>query len=277
MPVKNVNGANLFYEETGSGEPLLFHHGYTGSHHGWDGVIPIVAAAGYRCIAMDCRGACDSEHTTEGYSIAQYARDAVGMADALGLDRFTYIGHSMGGVIGMQLALTAQSRLNRLVLVAPAPADGVSHAQAAVMHEIARDRRARGAKDELLEERLLLTARERPLDDMIAEVDRNLGVSAGHFADSWRELVDFRVGDRLREIAVPTLMMAGAADGLLEANLKDFQRLPDATLHVFSRVSHGLPYEIPGEFAAVLLDFLEHGVVTARTLQAKMRERAGVR
>ncbi|MEX1103416.1 MAG: alpha/beta hydrolase, partial [Dehalococcoidia bacterium] len=248
-----------------------------GAHHGWDGVIPIVAAAGYRCIAMDCRGACDSEHTADGYSIAQYAQDALGMADALGLDRFTYIGHSMGGVIGMQLALTAQERLNRLVLVAPAPADGVNAALAGTMHEIASDRRARGAKDEILEERLLLTARERPIEDMLAEVDRNLGVSDGHFSDSWRELVDFRVGDRLGEITVPTLMMAGAADGLLEANLKDFQRLPNATLHVFSRVSHGLPYEIPEEFAAVLLDFLTHGVVTARSLQAKLREKAGVR
>ncbi len=277
MPHKTINGASLFYEEHGAGEPLLFHHGYTGTHHGWDGVIPIVAAAGYRCIAMDCRGACDSEHTAGGYSIAQYAHDAVGMADALGIDRFTYIGHSMGGVVGYQLGLTARERLNRLVLVAPAPADGVVHPNSKIAHEMSADRRRRGAKDEALEERLLLTARQRPIEDMTAEIERNFGVSDGHYDDSWREIVEFRAGDRLGEIAVPTLMMAGAADGLLEANLRDFARLPDATLHVFSRVSHGLPYEIPEEFAAVLIDFLEHGVVTARSLLAKVGERAAAR
>lgn len=270
---KTINGASLYYEERGSGEPLLFHHGYTGTHHAWDGVIPIVAAAGYRCIVMDCRGACDSEHTADGYSIAQYAEDALAMADALGIDTFTYIGHSMGGVVGYQLGLTARERLTRLVLVAPAPADGVVHPNSKIAHEMGADRRRRHATDELLEERLLLTARARPIEAMMAEIELNFGVSDGHYDDSWRELEEFRAGDRLGEITVPTLMMAGAADGLLEANLRDFARLPNATLHVFSRVSHGLPYEVPEEFAAVLLDFLEHGVVTARSLLGRLGEK----
>ena len=49
------------------------------------------------------------------------------------------------------------------------------------------------------------------------------------------------------------------------------QRLPNATLHVFSRVSHGVPREAREEFTNVLADFLEHGVVTAQTLQAKLQ------
>jgi pimeloyl-ACP methyl ester carboxylesterase len=219
VPHRTINGASLFYEESGSGEPLIFQHGYTGSHQGWDGVIPIVAPAGYRCIAMDARGACHSEHTPDGYTIKQYANDVLGMADSLGLDRFTYIGHSMGGVIGYQIALDAQDRLNRLVLVAPGPADGITHPDAAAIHEMSRERRARGARDELLEERLLLTARERPIEDIIDEIDRNFAVSDGHFESSWDELVNFRAGERLGEITVPTLMMAGAADALLQANL----------------------------------------------------------
>lgn len=48
------------------------------------------------------------------------------MADHLGLDRFTYVGHSMGGVIGFELGLSYPDRLNKLVLIAPAPADGVA-------------------------------------------------------------------------------------------------------------------------------------------------------
>ena len=61
------------------------------------------------------------------------------------------------------------------------------------------------------------------------------------------------------------------------ANLADFARLGNATLHVFSRVSHGVPTEVPEELANVIADFVEHGVVTAATLQRGLREMAAAR
>ena len=72
----------------------------------------------------------------------------------------------------------------------------------------------------------------------------------------------------------PTMVMSGAADGLLSENLRDFARLGNATLHVFSRVGHGVPREVPSAFARVLSDFLEHGVVNVRTLQADLAAEA---
>ncbi|MDZ7727481.1 MAG: alpha/beta hydrolase [Dehalococcoidia bacterium] len=108
-------------------------------------------------------------------------------------------------------------------------------------------------------------------------VDRALSVSDGHFEHSWQELVDFKRGDELKRINTPTLVISGAADGLLTANLKDFQRLPNATLHVFSRVSHGIPREVPEQFAEVVGDFLEHGVVTSQTLLAELEAAAASR
>ena len=84
-------------------------------------------------------------------------------------------------------------------------------------------------------------------------------------------------GARLGEITVPTLMIAAAADSLLTANLADFARLGNATLHVFSRVSHAVPSEAPEELANVIADFAEHGVVTAATLQRGLREMAAAR
>ena len=85
-------------------------------------------------------------------------------------------------------------------------------------------------------------------------------------------MTDFDVSARLHEIATPTLVIAGAADGLLAGNLDDFRRLPNATLHVFSRVAHGIPREVPAAFARVLDDFLRHGVVTYATLMARLAE-----
>jgi pimeloyl-ACP methyl ester carboxylesterase len=124
---------------------------------------------------------------------------------------------------------------------------------------------------------MITSAQPRSRALVEARIERGLSVSDAHYEESWEALVNYHKGDRLGEIKTPTLLVAGAADGLLQANLTDFMRLPNATLHVFSRVSHGIPYEIPDEFSAVVLDFLEHGVVTAASLQAKLRELAGAR
>lgn len=272
MPHATINGASLFYDEAGTGEPLLLHHGYTGSHDAWRDLITPRLKDRFRCIVMDCRGAGDSEHTADGYSIDQYARDVVGMADHLGLDKFTYCGHSMGGVIGMELGINHAGRLNRLILVAPAPANGVVappevHARSKALYA-AKDR------DTMIRERTIMSAREGQESEIASSVDRALSVSEGHFDDSWVSLVDSQRGTQLADVQVPTLIIAGAADGLLQANLKDFQRMPNATLHVFSRVGHGVPTDVPDEFAEVVADFMTNGVVTAKTLMDRLQAAA---
>ena len=45
MPTKTINGVELFYDDHGSGPPLLVHHGYTGSHYSWDPVVPLLGCA----------------------------------------------------------------------------------------------------------------------------------------------------------------------------------------------------------------------------------------
>jgi 3-oxoadipate enol-lactonase len=267
MARARINGADLYYDEQGSGEPLLFHHGYTGSHDEWEGTVERLSGK-YRCIVMDCRGAGDSEHTADGYSIKQYAADVVGLIDHLGIDTFTYIGHSMGGITGMQLGMDYPERLDRLVLVAPAPADGV--AAPPEYRERARRLHTEGARDQLIREAIIMNARDITEERMARNVDRGLSVSDGHYDRSWEELENFTPGDKISEIQTPTLMVSGAADGLLQANLKDFQRLPNATLHVFSRVGHSVARDVPDEFAAALDDFLTNGVVSAQTQMAKL-------
>lgn len=269
MPTANVNGFEMYFEEHGSGEPIVFHHGFTGSH---DAFLPIAERLRdrYRCVLVDARGAGDSERAETGYSIEQYAADVVGLADHLGLDRFAYVGHSLGGGVGFQLGLDHGDRLTRLVLVTPISADG--YAPDPAQTERSRKLRAEGARDQLVRERLAGVARsELAVDGNVASaVDRALSVSAGHYDGMSQAMADFRVGARLDELTAPTLMVTAAADGLLDANLADFQRLPNATLHVFSRVAHGVPLEVPAAFARVIADFMEHGVVNAQTMQERV-------
>lgn len=265
-----INGVELFVEDTdGEGPAILFHHGYTGSHDTWAPIVDALKDT-YRCIVMDCRGAGDSAHPEDGYSLEQYARDVIGVVDALELDRFTYVGHSMGGGIGFVLGLDHADRLDGLVLVAPVPSGGITAPpelrEAAKALWYARD------ADELIRQRLVGAARPELNDEVTAKarVDRALSVSVGHFEQSWTSFATLNVTDRLGELRTPTLMVVGAADGLCRPNLEDFLRLRNASLHVFNRVGHFIPTDVPDEFATLIDDFMTNGVVTARTLQNRI-------
>jgi pimeloyl-ACP methyl ester carboxylesterase len=269
MPRALINGVELFHDEIGSGPPLILHHGYTGSHDAWLNLIAPRLADRYRCIVMDARGAGESAHPEGGYSFEQYALDVVGMADHLGLDRFTYVGHSMGGGIGMQLGLEHADRLDKLVLLTAIPSGGIT-ADPAVHAEQIAERARPDAFDRMLPLRKLMRVRDVSDEQVASSLRRALSVSQGHYEDSWQAMANFNVTARLGELTTPTLVIAAAADGLSDSNIRDYLLMPNATLHVFSRVSHGVPTDVPDELAAVLADFFEHGVVNAKTEAARV-------
>ena len=268
MAVQNINGVDLFWDQLGSGEPVILHHGYTGAHDVWlDEIAPRLADR-FHCIVMDCRGAGDSERCASGHDIPQYARDVIGLADFLKFDKFTFVGHSMGGGIGYELGVEHAHRLNKLILVAPIPAGGIqgdlaAHEQASAL------RKAPGGREKIIAQRQLLNLRASQ-EAVVQGVDRALSCSDAHYEDSWQSMIDFNVLDKLENLTTPTLIVAGAADGLCKANVNDWQRLPNGTLHVFSRVGHGIPRDVPDEFAEVIADFIKHGVINARTQQEKL-------
>jgi pimeloyl-ACP methyl ester carboxylesterase len=122
--------------------------------------------------------------------------------------------------------------------------------------------------DELVRQRLAGAARPELNDEVVAKgrVDRALSVSKGHYEESWSAIESFDVTDRLGELKTPTLMIAGSADALARDNVTDYLRLPNASLQVFNRVGHFVPTDVPDEMAALVADFMDNGVVTARTL-----------
>ena len=269
MPHTSINGARLWYDVMGAGEPVLLHHGYTASRVNWMPVATRLADR-YRVILMECRGTGESEHTSGGYSLEQYAQDVVGLLDHLGLRRVTFAGHSMGGGIGYRLALDHADRLARLILMAPIPADGIGPIDP-VMRADRLAERARGDRAALLAR--YREQRFRPdvetdawFEDRVRHI---LGVSDGHFEQSAEAMSALAVGHRLNEITLPALMIAGAVDGLLAANLHDFGRLPNATLEVLSRAGHEVAVHEPDRVAAAIDAFMVHGPVTAATLLAR--------
>lgn len=268
MPDVSVNGVTLHYEDRGSGPPIIFQHGYTSAGDAWDGVVERLGTT-YRCITIDSRGAGDSAHPGSDYTVDQLALDVLGIADALGIERFAYVGHSFGGGIGMRLGLSAPERLDRMVWVAPIGADGfeVDPAYASALEEQHRN----PDPERMIAERLAGGARpERASREATAHrVDRALSVDQAYLVEAGASMRELRIRDQLHRIETPTLMVAGAADGLLADNLTDFALLPHATLHVFSRVGHGVASEVPSALARVIADFMEHGVVRAETIAAR--------
>jgi len=267
MPSIDLNGTAIWYSDSGGdGDVVLFHHGYTSSHDVWAPTLDRLPA-GRRYITMDARGAGDSGRPTDdSYTVDNYVADVLGLVDHLGVDTFSYVGHSMGGGIGFVLGIEHGHRLDRLILVAPIPSggiDGNSERRAA-----AEDLWASAAEDQLVRERLVGAARPETADEtqIKSSVGRMLSVSAGHYRQSWAEMDRFNVTDRLGELTTETLIIAGAADGLARPNVRDYLAIPNASLHVFNRVGHGPPTEVPDEFAAVVDDFLTNGVVTAKML-----------
>ncbi len=101
----------------GDPTPLLFLHGFGMSARVWDPFAEALAGR-YRVLALDARGHGDSDHDPEfRYSHAAVTRDVECVADALGLERLSLVGHSMGGFAAMRLAARQPGRVERLVLV----------------------------------------------------------------------------------------------------------------------------------------------------------------
>jgi pimeloyl-ACP methyl ester carboxylesterase len=105
------------------GEPILLLHGFPESHRTWRDVMPDLARD-FRVIAPDQRGfgASDRPEGVEAYKTDRILEDLIALADALGLVRFTLVGHDWGGAVAWLAALRHPDRLSRLVIVnAPHP------------------------------------------------------------------------------------------------------------------------------------------------------------
>ena len=259
MPIANINNADLWYEVLGQGAPLLLHHGYTASRVNWMPVAERLKDR-YQIILMECRGTGESQHTQSGYDIAQYALDVVGLLDHLALARVAFAGHSMGGGIGFQLGVHHSERLSKLILKAAIPSGGIGpYSQELLDKQLAA--RARGDRAFFLQRyHQGRTLAELEDDDWFEDrVNHLMTVSDGHIAGGLETMSKLNLTAQLGDLTTPTLVIAGSGDGLLNANLQDYQRLPNADLAVLSRVGHEVAVHAPDAVAEAIDKFMTYG------------------
>ena len=122
-----TNGITLHTALAGpeDGEPVILLHGFPDAWFGWEPQIQALAAAGFRVAAPDQRGynLSDKPAQVAGYTLDVLAADVIGLADALGFDRFCLVGHDFGALVSWRLAELQPERLKRLVIAnVPHPA-----------------------------------------------------------------------------------------------------------------------------------------------------------
>ena len=117
MPLTTSNGFKHYYEDTGSGTPLVLVHGATSSHYQWSEHTPAIAER-YRVIAPDLRSMGASEHVAELPPTA-WVDDVKALTDELGLERFFIGGSSLGSRVAMRFTLTYPERIKALLVDAP--------------------------------------------------------------------------------------------------------------------------------------------------------------
>src|ERR1700753_1180762 len=116
MPTTRNGDVELYYETRGSGTPILLSAGMGGSGRFWAPQLEALAAR-HRVIIYDHAGTGRSGREIGPRSIAEMAKDIACVLDAAGAEDAHVVGHAIGGIIGMELALTAPARLRSLTLV----------------------------------------------------------------------------------------------------------------------------------------------------------------
>jgi len=246
-----INGVGLNLAETGGSEgddaALVFLHYFGGSSRTWGPVMDALAPE-FRCLAPDARGWGGSDAPPSGYTVRDMADDVAGLVAALGLTRYTLVGHSMGGKAAQALAARRPQALERLLLVAPSPLSPEP------MTEEARATLRAAWGDGGAARETLATIAKLPLSGgaQASVVEDTLRASRV----AWEAWADAGSREDLSALAarinVPTRVLVGAADPVLPPDVLRravAERIAGATLSVAPGAGHLLPLEDAGAVA----------------------------
>lgn len=275
MPHVNVGEENsgsigLYYEDHGSGSPVVLIHGYPLSGRAWDKQLPALLEAGHRVITYDRRGFGRSSQPSSGYDYDTFAADLAALMYELDLHDATLVGHSMGtGEVTRYLSAHGSSRVARAVLISPIPP-----------FLLQTDDNPEGLPGSLFDDFKKQAAADVPawmkgflenfynfdqyrgtlVSDQAFQASWNIAVSASAIAavaciETW--LTDFRPD--LAKIDVPVLVLDGDADRVLPYE-KTGKRLPglinDMELVTIEGGPHAIAWTHTLQVNKALLSFL---------------------
>ncbi|MFE9361030.1 alpha/beta fold hydrolase [Streptomyces olivaceoviridis] len=267
---ENSEAIELYYEDHGSGRPVVLIHGYPLNGHSWEKQERVLLEAGYRVITYDRRGFGRSSQPTVGYDYDTFAADLKVLLDHLDLRDVALVGFSMGtGEVTRYLGRYGSQRVARAALLGAIPPfllktednpEGVDGSVfEGIKEAVLKDRPAyfKDFLDNFYNVDMYAGTR---ISDQAWQNSFNVAVSASAWAayacvDTW--LTDFR--EDLPKIDVPTLLVHGDADRILPYE-NTAERLPglieDLTFVTVEGGPHNIAWTHPEEVNAALLEFL---------------------
>lgn len=265
MPTTQVGSHTVYYDDCGSGHPLLLLTGLGSSRLGWWKQVEPFSRQ-FRVINMDNRDAGDSAPGTGAYTIADMAEDTAGVIQNLKLQPTHVVGISMGGMVAQELAIRHPELVDRLVLVSTT-AGGASNVSprpeiaALLMRSPGDDPEARvrrtytlisgpgymAAHPEDLD-RIWENALAKPMS--LESYQRQLGACMVHYRQG--------TADRLDQIAAPVLVIHGDGDPLIPYENGKYLagNIKTARLVTLPGAGHLTPVEAAERFNREVLDFL---------------------
>jgi pimeloyl-ACP methyl ester carboxylesterase len=267
----HVAGTPVNVIDLGQGDPIVFIHGLGGSWVNWLENLPHFARE-HRVIAMDLPGFGHSPLPADKISISGYGRIVDGLLDELGIERAVIVGNSMGGFIGVEIALQFATRVEKLVLISAAGLSIEHQRNEPVLRALERlDNLLIFTGGWLAGRSETLTRRpqmRRQLMKLVAHradalpapliAEQVRGTGKPGFVSALDALTDYPIRDRLGEIACPVLVVWGEKDRLVPVrDAHEFGRLiPNSRVVVWPQTGHVAMLERPAAFNALVEDFI---------------------
>jgi non-heme chloroperoxidase len=272
IPVGKENSGNidLYYEDHGSGKPVVLIHGYPLSGASWEKQVPVLLEAGHRVITYDRRGFGKSSQPTTGYNYDTFAEDLHKLVTQLGLRDFALVGFSMGGgEVARYLGKYGSKGVSKAIIISGVPPfllktpdnpEGVDGSVfEGIKKAIVADRYAFFTDffKNFYNTDLLLGKR---VSEQAVQASWNIGAGASATASlacvpTWHE--DFR--NDLSHVDVPTLVIHGDADRILPiaaSGLRTAKLIKGARLLVVKDGPHCITWTHAERVNGGLLEFL---------------------
>jgi pimeloyl-ACP methyl ester carboxylesterase len=241
----DINGIKIYYEVYGEGEPLVMIHGGLGNGTYFANQIPVLAKI-YQVIVMDSRGHGRSTFDATPISYEVMAKDVTGLLDSLSIDKANIVGWSDGGIIGIELALTAPERLIKVV------AFGANIDPSGVSLTVGTNDYFNAYIEQAYADYLTLNPEPERWDEFLNNI-ANMWATEPNY--SWEQLAT---------ITTPILILDGATEEAIDLNQTKLMYflIPGSTLYLIPGTGHFAFIEKPEEFNQIVLDYLAGDLAT---------------
>lgn len=276
-PVNYVNVRNLkigYLDQGSGGQVLLLIHGLGSNAKGWSRNIPELSKQ-YRVIAVDLPGYGLSSKDYYPYSLSFYAEVLTEMLTELGIDKAVFVGHSMGGQIGIITALTYPERVEKLVLISPAGVEEFEEGEKDWFRKVAVPELTEDATTRTIDINLRSNFYETPPEAEFMITDRIQLKGASDFdmyayavAENIKAMVNEPTSKKLKNITQPTLVLFGMYDQLIPnrflnggetAKIGEIadREIPNSKVIMVDKCGHFVQFEQPEVTNKAILEFLK--------------------